>query len=112
MLKFKVSAASSVGCVRSNNEDMLLVGDSVLRTGELDAELTTAPDNRFIIALADGMGGHNSGEVASNDVLTNLQFFYNDLPQGLQTGDFNEKIYEWLASINNIIDAKGRGDDR
>ena len=112
MLKFKVSAASSVGCVRSNNEDMLLVGDSVLRTGELDAELTTAPDGRFIIALADGMGGHNSGEVASNDVLTNLQFFYNDLPQGLQTGDFNEKIYEWLGSINNIIDAKGRGDDR
>ena len=107
MLKFKISAASSVGCVRGNNEDMLLIGNSTLRTGELDAELEATPNNRFIIALADGMGGHNSGEVASNDVLTNLQFFYNDLPNGLATTDFNEMIYEWLASINNILEAKG-----
>ena len=112
MLKFKISAASSVGCVRSNNEDMLLIGNSTLRTGELDAELEATPNNRFIIALADGMGGHNSGEVASNDVLTNLQFFYNDLPNGLATTDFNEMIYEWLASINNILESKGRSDER
>lgn len=112
MLKFKISAASSVGCVRGNNEDMLLIGNSTLRTGELDAELEATPNNRFIIALADGMGGHNSGEVASNDVLTNLQFFYNDLPNGLATTDFNEMIYEWLASINNILEAKGRSDER
>ena len=112
MLKFKISAASSVGCVRRNNEDMLLIGNSTLRTGELDAELEATPNNRFIIALADGMGGHNSGEVASNDVLTNLQFFYNDLPNGLATTDFNEMIYEWLASINNILESKGRSDER
>ena len=112
MLKFKTSAASSVGCVRRNNEDMLLIGNSTLRTGELDAELEATPNNRFIIALADGMGGHNSGEVASNDVLTNLQFFYNDLPNGLATTDFNEMIYEWLASINNILESKGRSDER
>ena len=112
MLKFKISAASSVSCVRGNNEDMLLIGNSTLRTGELDAELEATPNNRFIIALADGMGGHNSGEVASNDVLTNLQFFYNDLPNGLATTDFNEMIYEWLASINNILEAKGRSDER
>lgn len=68
--------------------------------------------NRCLLAVADGMGGHKSGEVASYDALHNLQFFFNDLPVGLSVSSFNEMIVEWLESINMIFDSKGKVDDR
>lgn len=108
MLKCNVTAASRVGCIRDNNEDMILVGDAFIRDDSLSETYEIDPSKRFLVALADGMGGHNSGEVASSDVLHNLQFFYSDIPSGLCAGDFNEVIYEWLTSMNNILEAKGR----
>jgi protein phosphatase len=112
MLKFNVTAASRIGCVRTNNEDMLLVGDWFVRNSKMSASVKTEDSDRYLFALADGMGGHNGGEVASSDVLHNLQFFFNDMPAGLKPCDFNEAIYEWLSSINNIVDSKGRVDPR
>ena len=107
MLQLKVTADSRIGCVRPNNEDMLLIDDSFLRDDQLSTTITLGPNDRCLLALADGMGGHNSGDVASSDTLHNLHFFFNDMPSGLSMGDFNELIYEWLESINHIIDSKG-----
>ena len=111
-MKFCITAASEVGCVRHNNEDMILVDNQFVRNGSCSADMALTGTDRFIIALADGMGGHNSGEVASSDVLHNLEYYYHDLPSGLKPGDFNEMIFEWLESINNIIDSKGHSDPR
>jgi protein phosphatase len=112
MLNLNITAASHVGCVRTNNEDMLLVGDSFVRNSRTHALVSTNDTDRYMIALADGMGGHNSGEVASSDVLHNLQYFFSDIPAGLKPGDFNETIFEWGESINNIIDSKGHADPK
>lgn len=109
-MEFMITAASRVGCVRNNNEDMLLVGDQFIRDNEISHTASLSRDDRYLLALADGMGGHNRGEVASSDTLHNLQFFFADLPVGLAIGDFNESMYEWLNSMNNIIDSKGRND--
>ena len=46
MTELRVGSATDVGQVRTNNEDQLLVGDQ-------------------LFAVADGMGGHAAGEVAS-----------------------------------------------
>jgi protein phosphatase len=107
MFAFDITADSRVGCVRENNEDLLLMGSEFVRNGSLHLHQSTESIDRYLFALADGMGGHSSGEVASSDVLHNLQFFYSDIPAGLTPGDFNEMIYEWLVSINHIIDSKG-----
>lgn len=107
MSRIILSAASRVGNVRSNNEDMVLAFDRFVRSDVYATEFMTGNSDRFVIALADGMGGHNAGEVASSDVLTNLRFFLGDLPPRLSTGDFYEMMEEWLQSVNHMISSKG-----
>ena len=112
MYVLDITAACRVGCVRENNEDMLLVDGMLIRDDAVSLKCDLSLSDRSILALADGMGGHQAGDVASSDVLHNLRFFYGDIPSGLKITDFNEVIYEWLASMNNNIEAKGRVDER
>ena len=110
MSRIVLTAASRVGCVRSNNEDMVLAYDKFVRGEAYHTEIVTENVDRFIIALADGMGGHQAGEVASAETLANLHFFINDLPKGLSISEFNEMMVVWLDSINKIIASKGQVD--
>ena len=112
MIELNISSASRVGCVRHNNEDMILVKDQFIRNAEYRTVISLTETDRCMVAVADGMGGHKSGEVASHDALHNLQYFFSDLPVGLDPSAFNEMILEWLDSINMIIDSKGKVDDR
>lgn len=107
MNKLIITAASHVGCIRSNNEDMILVWDHFVRNGSFCTAIHPESIGRFALALADGMGGHNAGEVASEETLSNLHFFLNDMPAGLTVSDMNEMMVEWLNSINNIIESRG-----
>lgn len=109
MSVFLVTASSRPGCVRKNNEDMLLVNDKFLRDDEIGNTIIDDSDNTTtIFALADGMGGHNAGEVASSDVIHNLQYFVRDLPAGMSVAEFTEVMMKWFDNINMTIDTKGR----
>lgn len=107
-----ISAASWTGRVRSQNEDMILVADRFIREDSLKTQAVVDGDDRLLIAVADGMGGHNRGDVASSDTLHNLQYFFYDIPACLTAGDFNEAIVGWLESINNYVASKGRADEQ
>ena len=110
MSEIVLTAASRVGCVRSNNEDMVLAYDKSVRSEAYHTSLMTENVDRFVIALADGMGGHQAGEVASADTLSNLHFFINDLPKGLSVSEFVEMMVVWLESVNQMISSKGHVD--
>lgn len=107
-----ITAACRIGCVRSHNEDMVLVGSHFVRDEEIRLEEVSLDDtDRYLIAVADGMGGHKSGEVASSEVLHHLQYYFGDIPARMTTTEYNEKMIDWLESINIIIDAKGKANE-
>ena len=55
-LRVIVGAATDTGTVREQNEDSVFVSEPVTDTVE---------DNGLLVAVADGMGGYQRGEVAS-----------------------------------------------
>jgi protein phosphatase len=86
-----VCGSTSVGRERKNNEDAWLVGDA--RTGQ-PIDCTTrqtldAAERPVLLAVADGMGGENAGEVASELTLQSLQ---QALPESLGRLDATDAL--------------------
>ena len=112
MVILDISAASWTGRVRSQNEDMILVDNQFIRDDTYKTQIILGREDRMMIAVADGMGGHNRGDIASNDTLRNLHYFFYDIPSCLNISKFNEAMAGWLESINNYIASKGRADEQ
>ena len=83
-----------------------------IREDTYKTQIVLGREDRMMIAVADGMGGHNRGDIASNDTLRNLHYFFYDIPSCLNVNDFNEAMAGWLESINNYIASKGRADEQ
>jgi serine/threonine protein phosphatase PrpC len=71
MTAIRVHAFTDVGLVRKRNEDCVLVAGwlSQVREGSL-VTMDFAPTVPFVCAVADGMGGHVGGDLASRVALT------------------------------------------
>ena len=77
------------GRVRQNNEDS--VGTFLNRDG-----------HRLAI-VADGMGGHRAGDVASNMTLTHLQEMWEE-SEGIQTADQAEAwLRTHILQVNKLL---------
>jgi protein phosphatase len=81
-----VSAQTHPGLVRPNNEDQFFVSQL---TRSLETILTSLPEGtvperaeevNFVMAVADGMGGHAAGEVASRMAIGALVSLALDIP--------------------------------
>ena len=83
-----------------------------IREDTYKTQIVLGREDRMMIAVADGMGGHNRGDIASNDTLRNLHYFFYDIPSCLNVNGFNEAMAGWLESINNYIASKGRADEQ
>lgn len=75
-VKMAVASRTDVGRARNNNEDAFTITD--LATGErlesgAGAGSLDVRDRGVLLALSDGMGGHQAGEVASALVLESLR---------------------------------------
>lgn len=86
-LVLRYAARSDVGLVRSNNEDSVYAGARLL-------------------ALADGMGGHAAGEVASQLAIAALAHLDDDEPDGDLLSKLDTSVHEGNAAVAAHIDAE------
>ena len=107
-MKCNVSAQSHVGLRRPNNEDMILIGNRFLRdeTYEIKLQIDEHSGN-MLFALADGMGGHKGGEVASEEVLKHLSVFFDSLPSGLSPEELRQTLSTWGREVHAHLKEMG-----
>jgi serine/threonine protein phosphatase PrpC len=84
-MRIRVGATTDVGQVREGNEDALLVSDP-------------------LYAVADGMGGHRGGEVASNLALQTVQRLFSEREGTLieQVEQANRAVFERSQSDRDV----------
>lgn len=87
MTKLEIEAISGKGLKRDNNEDMISVSGVMLRNDSLTLPVEFDDDSCFYLLLADGMGGHEHGERASQMLLEHLKDFFS-------VNDFKERDFE------------------
>ena len=86
MTKLQIEAVSDKGLVRDNNEDMISLGGILLRDDQLSFPVEFNDEVTFYLLLADGMGGHEHGERASQMLLEYLKNFFlqSDFEEGFE----------------------------
>jgi protein phosphatase len=68
-----IDSISNVGLVRKNNEDFVFDGARFIRDDKHNYSISVDFNTtKMFFAVADGMGGHNAGELASEILLTQL----------------------------------------
>lgn len=103
-MKLRITAICDVGCMRTNNEDMILIGKKILRDDRLQGAIELNEQFPiFMIAVADGMGGANAGEVASQMLLEGLLEKVYQFPAGLSTEALKKAIQAVCLEIHQTI---------
>lgn len=80
---------TDVGKVRSHNEDSVIILKNL--------------NNEYLLAVADGMGGHRAGEVASSIAITYLARHFQETFYNLSEEDAIYWINDCVKNINNQI---------
>ena len=77
------------GKVRDHNEDSVII--------------VRNRNNEYLMAVADGMGGHSAGEVASSIAIGYLGKHFNDTFQNLSKQEAVDWLREAVTEINTLI---------
>lgn len=106
-ISLKVSLACDIGCTRTNNEDLILISGETYRNANEESSAIIKDHGRFVAAVADGMGGHNAGEIASEMAVKSFDDFILTLPEGLSDTDFRRKLDEEIVNIHRKLNQYG-----
>jgi PPM family protein phosphatase len=94
---FQIKAICDRGLIRARNEDKILIPGNVFTDGK--HELDYESKSKAVFAVADGLGGHKGGDVASKIVLEWLQDFISVLPENLETESLRIRFNEWVKEV-------------
>ncbi|BCS82414.1 PP2C family protein-serine/threonine phosphatase [Anaerocellum diazotrophicum] len=77
---YKVFYFTNRGNLRNTNEDALLISEKIISNTDMEkCESIYINDKNIFLAVADGIGGNNKGELASKMVLEVLQSYKEDI---------------------------------
>jgi len=100
-----IYGACDVGCKKPNNEDMILLNDEMFRDGSRKTKLDTG--SNLVIAVADGIGGMDKGEVASEMALTRLREMITTLSHGMDYASVKEAFEKYTQETHRAMLALG-----
>lgn len=98
MVKFRITAGTNVGCVRTNNEDNFIVNENLSQSDwflpQDTSQVISLGGDGCVMVVADGMGGLNAGEVASSIAVETVKqcFLDADLSKVAKTPKSIEKF--------------------
>ena len=106
-ITFKMTAVTNVGLVRSNNEDNYIVNPDLTSSdwnvpSDTDAIIPLGK-NGCVMVVADGMGGMNAGEVASEIAVCGIRKAFGDVTDFSKIIDTPNHIEVFLKKA--IVDA-------
>ena len=107
-ITFKMTVATNVGLVRSNNEDNFIVcpnldqPDNWFVPAKAD-EVLSLGKNGCVMIVADGMGGMNAGEVASEMAVNSLKKSFSSVKDFSKIADCSNHIEAFLKK--SIVEA-------
>lgn len=113
LLKISIDSICNVGSVRTNNEDIISLDGLIFRDNSFQINLEPeTSNNRFLISVSDGMGGHNAGEVASEIVVSELQQFKQELAKELpaNTDELKSLFQKKVKEIHKKLTDEGKRD--
>jgi len=109
-MDLRIKAITDEGRVREHNEDSILIGDRILRQGSIEVAVSLTTIQAYSVAVADGMGGHNAGEVASQMILERLREVVSSLETGLNKEELAKKFEAWARVTHACILGEGNRD--
>ena len=101
-IQFRVAAKTDVGLVRKNNEDNFQVAAD-LSSGQMrwvNNEVCTLGDKGALLVVADGMGGMNAGEVASELAIKAVREYFS--PENI-TPEVMKNRFSIEKYMNDVI---------
>ena len=121
-VRIDVAAATHPGHVRTNNEDHFYVSKATRALHTMMTSLPTgdvperADDVNYVMVVADGMGGHVAGEVASRLAISALVGLALDIPDWIFWADaetvpeMQRRARRAVEQVGSLLIDRGRQD--
>jgi Serine/threonine protein phosphatase len=103
-----VYGVCDIGLKKPNNEDMILLNDEMFRDGSRQKEFGFNIEKRTVIAIADGIGGLDRGEAASEMALGRLKEILEKIPDDLNSRELKE-VFDVYAQETHRLMSEGMG---